>query len=44
MLTEIGRIEEHNENFNKETVRPNQSELKNIIIKMKNTLHGISSR
>ena len=47
MLTELRkRIDEHNENFNKEieNIKMIQSELKNSIIEMKNTLEGINSR
>ena len=43
MLTELGRImEEHSENFKKEleNIRINQSELKNIVTEMKNTLRS----
>ena len=46
MLTELQkRIDEHSENFKElENIKKNQSELKNIIIEMKNTLEGINSR
>ena len=35
---------ELSENFNKENIKKNQSELNNIITEMKNTLEGINSR
>ena len=47
MLTKLGRrMDEHSENFNKEVeyTKRNQSELKNTIGEMKNTLQGINSR
>ena len=47
MLTELeGKTDECSENFKKEleTIKNNQSELRNTITKMKNTLQGINSR
>ena len=47
MLTDLGRrIGEHSKNFNKEleNTKKNQSELKNTIREMKNSLEGINSR
>lgn len=46
MLTELGkRIDEHNKTSNKEleNMKKNQSELENIITKMKDTLEGMKS-
>ena len=43
MLTELGkRIDEQNENFNKELENKSQSELK-IVTEIENTLEGINS-
>ena len=46
MLTELGkRIDEYNKTSNKEleNMKKNQSELKNIITEMKDTLEGMKS-
>lgn len=44
VLTELGKIDKHSENFSKELENLNQSGLKNTIIeiKIKNTLEGIN--
>ena len=46
MLTDLGRIDEHSENFNKVlgNIKKNQSELKNTKMEMKNSLEGINIR
>ena len=47
VLTKLGRIMDwHSDKFNKglENIRKNQSEPKNTITEMKNTLEGINSR
>ena len=38
------RVDEHSENFNKENVEKNHTELKNTITEMKTTLEGIHNR
>ena len=37
-------MDEHSENFNKENVEKNHTELKNTITEMKTTLEGIHNR
>ena len=47
MFTDLGRrMDEHRENINKEleNIKRNQSEMKNIILEVKNPLEGFNSR